>query len=1281
MASHSRGSNIVIDVPEDVTIENISPSATKRGTRKPLPKGPIPLPEVGGSPVGEDLIVSAMRAQDLVLVDSFDMISTAPRGVRAAPAPSHLTIDVDENEDAAILLEQDGIYSWRYGAGAATVESATTRRGPVSVRPKRRVTFDLSVEPTPTPAGRRQRGPVTDFVFGKVRTYVFRFVSRIAVQSAIGFLERKKRTGLVHVNGDDPTSWSPIERLDALALPSDRPARILLLVHGTFSSTVGSFGALGVSEWGRAFLVRTRASYDAVIGYDHCTLSCDPLQNAADMLGRLEHTTAPSLLIDAVAFSRGALVLRSMIEFLLPSASIRARVRRAVFVGGTNDGTKLAVKENWNLLIDVTTNLVSVGCRAISLFAPAALAATIVRESIDTLGALVKCLTTQILSDDAVPGLAAMVPKGRFVTEINKTQPGQPRAADSLYFVVSSDFDAQGIVGGKVESEFPVRLAQWAANVVSDAVIGESNDLVVDNASMTAIDVNAGTFVKDRLHFKSNPHVYHTIYFTREEVVRALTRWFQLDPAAPGATAGDAVTAGADDRIVVVDATEPLKAALNAIKSSGPTFVIAERRAQSGNRLRYAIRSEELINVGKRLGSAGQTRSLESAVQGTPLEMHESTPTYEAAAESISSTEAFSGSTGERSILVVGDVTRAVVEGGASMASNSDLANVSKRAVGLRAKGGIDLSPSRAPAELSRARGGRRVTRSTTSGATTPEKAPAPVGEDALESVTRSRSLAPGVDIESPLARPKTGSVYMAADMPESIPVNTSVSLSVVVCQDEIVVTSGPTQRTAKAKVALDRPAVVQVVAKRNVEIVTHNEGDDRATIDPNDPRTELVFDVKGIASGPGEIWVLLMQGPIARVTIKLFPRVEPGPEPASRARASAAGEAQPAEIDTCKYPLLQIFEWQANGAFKYHFVLEVSPGNYISDYSAEIKRPRDDYVAEIYKQIETRWTNTKGEEKEFDNFQEELRTYGCTLLDELVPSKVHNALWKVRDTLKSIQVVAEEPFIPWELVHLKPPPDENGKPAPLPDQYHFLAQKGLVRWLHNRGVAPAQLTIGKGRSYYVIPKYPHPEYELPEAQDEIPYLQSAFGAMEVDAEAGAIRDLLRTPGQVQHFHFSGHGEADAKTAVDAQLMLRGTIENGSWVPRYLQADLVAQHARLEGTGGAKALVVLNACQVGRAGWRLSSIGGFAESFIRAGAGIFVGTLWSVGDAPARNFSEAFYKALLSGRTLAEATTAGRDAARAANEATWLAYVVYGYPCAKLTVETPNAGAKTGGST
>lgn len=80
----------------------------------------------------------------------------------------------------------------------------------------------------------------------------------------------------------------------------------------------------------------------------------------------------------------------------------------------------------------------------------------------------------------------------------------------------------------------------------------------------------------------------------------------------------------------------------------------------------------------------------------------------------------------------------------------------------------------------------------------------------------------------------------------------------------------------------------------------------------------------------------------------------------------------------------------------------------------------------------------------------------------------------------------------------------------------------------------------------------------------------------------------------------------------------------------------------------------------------MTGVGGFTQAFLRRGAGAFIGTLWSVGDSPARSFTEEFYDGLLKSVTIAEATVKAREKARQAGDATWLAYVAYGHPHAKL---------------
>ena len=260
--------------------------------------------------------------------------------------------------------------------------------------------------------------------------------------------------------------------------------------------------------------------------------------------------------------------------------------------------------------------------------------------------------------------------------------------------------------------------------------------------------------------------------------------------------------------------------------------------------------------------------------------------------------------------------------------------------------------------------------------------------------------------------------------------------------------------------------------------------------------------------------------------------------------------------------------------------------------------------------------------------------------------------------------VFSEEPFIPWELVHMKEPGKRLGR-EPL-----FLAQKGLVRWLHNFGWPPQSLALRKDRRRYLAPDYPHPDYKLPEAQAEATFVKKKLGATVVKPQLNEVRKLLHEGGAFDLLHFAGHGVAEHDNIANAQLMLEGRVEGANYVPSYLSATTVEQFAQLDDAKGNRPIVVVNACQAGRAGYKLSGMGGFARAFLTGRAGVFVGALWSVGDQPARTFTEEFYERLLKGDRLAEAGIAAREKAREAGEATWLAYVIYGHPHAAIAARS-----------
>ena len=129
---------------------------------------------------------------------------------------------------------------------------------------------------------------------------------------------------------------------------------------------------------------------------------------AVELLELLQRATTRPIDIDAVSYSRGGLVVRSLIETLLPHSDLDARFGRAIFVGATNEGTALAEPDNWADFIDVHTNLVLAAVRAVALVPSATPIAALVEGAVQGLRAAVKYLVDHTIEDGAIPGLAAM---------------------------------------------------------------------------------------------------------------------------------------------------------------------------------------------------------------------------------------------------------------------------------------------------------------------------------------------------------------------------------------------------------------------------------------------------------------------------------------------------------------------------------------------------------------------------------------------------------------------------------------------------------------------------------------------------------------------------------------------------------------------------------------------------------------------------------------------------------------------------------------------------------
>jgi hypothetical protein len=291
-------------------------------------------------------------------------------------------------------------------------------------------------------------------------------------------------------------------------------------------------------------------------------------------------------------------------------------------------------------------------------------------------------------------------------------------------------------------------------------------------------------------------------------------------------------------------------------------------------------------------------------------------------------------------------------------------------------------------------------------------------------------------------------------------------------------------------------------------------------------------------------------------------------------------------------------------------------------------------------------------------------------------PTHFKDSYWKVWDVaqaggfpFESIQVVTDEPFIPWELMRVYDAARGPGVPA------EFVAVRHSVgRWLATETSGPPQRipvtgVVVAASDYSGIASVSN---KLPWAKEENDLLVNTHHATAVPLTSDAVLQLLEE-GHAQAVHFACHGRMVIANPNESQLVMEDT-------PNDVTPPLVARAEVCEGLGKDHPLVFLNACEVGGSAAALSLVAGFPGAFLYAGASALVSPLWVVNDERACEIAKDFYAAVL---TPGHHTPIGqllRDVRKRwvkEQHLTYLAYVLYGDPLAWVDYRAPAAIAPT----
>ena len=294
-------------------------------------------------------------------------------------------------------------------------------------------------------------------------------------------------------------------------------------------------------------------------------------------------------------------------------------------------------------------------------------------------------------------------------------------------------------------------------------------------------------------------------------------------------------------------------------------------------------------------------------------------------------------------------------------------------------------------------------------------------------------------------------------------------------------------------------------------------------------------------------------------------------------------------------------------------------------------------------------------------SMQQTVRSLGHGLWNDLIPQGLQEryAMERAEWRDKSLLVITDEPYIPWELMW---PYGYQGET--WEDDAPWCLTMRMTRWLHRDSEGsglpgpPARLPLE--RFAFVGPA----SAALTAVNAESADLKTLMQRAGVQDASPRLNDwtqvhALLEAGAYDWFHLASHGAFSADQPDQASaIQLEG---QQPFTPDALIGPRIQSHLFQRRPG-----FVLNACHTGRQGWALTRLGGWAYRLVGSGAGVFMGPLWTVTDDSARRFAAHFYARLLEGDTVAEALHGARRMIRETGDPTWIAYSAYAHPNARL---------------
>lgn len=423
-----------------------------------------------------------------------------------AAEPSAVEIEADEKDVFEFTMEDDSVWYLRADDLADRIRKRNRARGlPPS-------DADVLVIPTHFEQTGQTRGLLSDLIRQKLMRHLSNWASEKSAEWIARKIESRISQGLYKVSRDftlEPAGFD--------GKPGAPAGAWLLLLHGTASSTVGSFKTLAADNnpvWDKIC-----ALYEnRIIAFEHKTWTESPVLNAVHLIESLPD----GITLDLISHSRGGLIGEILARFaegaqfaqqeakilgdiqdenlssemdrlhkLLGKKKIEVRnfVRVACPVAGTT-----LLSEKFDLWLNIIFNLVKLTpgigeVPGIGFFAD-----------------LIKAIVHQKSNPDTLPGLASMIPGSPLSHLLNHPE----LEAQSRLYLITGDAQSSKL--------FPAVLT-----FVGDTFFRAQHDLVVPVSSMRMGTKRSAKIME---HFSGEKSVDHFKYFlnpvSRNAILSAL---------------------------------------------------------------------------------------------------------------------------------------------------------------------------------------------------------------------------------------------------------------------------------------------------------------------------------------------------------------------------------------------------------------------------------------------------------------------------------------------------------------------------------------------------------------------------------------------------------------------------------------------------------------------------------------------------------------------------------------------------------------------------------------